>query len=230
MGKCFSNYSSEVHFTKEQIMKFVHLKHPIQDYVAQTLGVDKYESVPNLPGPYMLGMDSASVYFNEGEGRYCKGYGIASLDISHNDPWFWSHFPADPVMPGSHGVDAIMQLAGLWAGCTAIITGRPRALAGSFAYNGQVLPTSKTIYYRVDVKRFLKKKKVVFFDGSLSLDEPDNVIYSLENGKLAFFTHDELNINPKNNEFYHPNWEQVKSNITQWIDNMERFYARWRNT
>lgn len=228
MGKCFSNYSNEVHFNKEQIMEFVHLEHPLQTYVAETLGVEKYKSVPNLPGPYMLGMDRASVYFNEGDGKYGKGYGIASLQISHDDPWFWSHFPADPVMPGSHGVDAIMQLAGLWAGCTAVITGRPRALEGRFTYNGQVLPNSKVIYYRIDVKRFLKKKKVVFFDGTLSVDDPDNFIYSLENGKLAFFSHEDLSINPKSDYFYNPNWELVKSNVIQWIENMEQFYARWR--
>ena len=229
MGRCFSTYASEVHFTKKEIDDFVHLEHPIQEHVAKTMGVDKYESVPNLPAPYMLGMDSATLYYDEGLGKYGKGYGIASLILSHNDPWFWSHFPADPVMPGSQGVDTIMQLAGLWAGCTAQVTGRPRALEGRFIYKGQVLPNCNKVYYRIDVQRFLKKKKILFFDGELCVDTPDNRIYTFSEGKLAFYSHEELCISPKRRDFYNPNWQQIRADLGHWIDRMEGFYLKWRS-
>ncbi len=81
-----------------------------------------------LPLPPMLMFDRIT-HISESGGNYGKGEIIAELDVK-KDAWLFDcHFYADPVMPGSSGVDAMWQLIGFflrWIGCD----GRGMALGG----------------------------------------------------------------------------------------------------
>ena len=128
-------------------------------------------------------------------------------------------------MPGSQGQDVIFQLAGLWSMAKSEMIGKPRALAGDFNFSGQILPTNKKVFYRIDIQRFLKKKKILFFKGSIAVDQPDNFIYEFENCKLGFYSGEELGITQRSFEYYQPDWEKVKTYINNYIEQAKSFLA-----
>ena len=213
---------------REDIDLIAKKSHPWQIDMAKKYGSISKDDWFSLPPPYMLAFNSAFLSYKKGDGKYGKGYAEAAWEISQEDPWFLCHFLGDPVMPGSQGLDAFMQLGGLWAAGTCEVTGgRGRALAGSFTYNGQVLPISKKIYYRLDVVRFLKKKKIVLFEGHLAVDDPDHIIYRFEGHKLGFFTAKELGTPPGGpSTYYHPDWKRTKEEVAGYVQNAIDFYEK----
>jgi len=139
-----------------------------------------------LPVPNMLMMDRI-VRIADNGGTYNKGEIVAELDINP-DLWFFGcHFPGDPVMPGCLGLDAMWQLVGFylaWLGNP----GRGRALGcGDVKFTGQVLPTAKTVTYRIDIKRVLAQKLVLgIADGRMEVDGRE--IYTAKNLRVGLFT------------------------------------------
>jgi len=123
-----------------------------------------------LPSPPMLMMDRITNMQREG-GAYGKGFMEAELDI-RPDLWFFDcHFSGDPVMPGCLGLDALWQMVGFYLGWIGG-QGRGRALGvGKVRFTGQVLPTVKTVSYRIDVKRVVNRSLVMgIADGEMRAD------------------------------------------------------------
>ena len=118
------------------------------------------EGNARLPLPNMLMMDRITLIADEG-GKYGKGEIVAELDINP-DLWFFGcHFESDPVMPGCLGLDAMWQLVGFYLGWRGN-PGRGRALgSGEVKFRGQVLPTAKTVTYRISIKRVMEQKLVM---------------------------------------------------------------------
>ncbi len=139
-----------------------------------------------LPTPNMLMIDRVTQIADSG-GRYGKGEIIAELDI-RADLWFFGcHFIGDPVMPGCLGLDALWQLTGFfltWRGNE----GRGRALgSGEVKFFGQILPTAKTVTYRLDVSRVIERKLVMAIaDGSVSVDGRE--IYTAKDLRVGLFS------------------------------------------
>ncbi len=224
------NFQEVVNLSKDDLIKLYNKAHPLQVLIAEKFNVRNKSDYFSLPQPYMLAMDKAELVYTKGSGKYGKGFATASLNIQPEDPWFWCHFLGDPVMPGSQGLDAFIQLAGTWGAFSGEVFGRARALEGSFTFTDQILPGCKKIYYRVDIKRFLKKKRVLFFDGSLSVDRPQNVIYQFGINKIGYFTREELSIQENNViEYYQPDWEKARRNAISWIENAEKYYKGGQN-
>ncbi|MCL6268655.1 3-hydroxyacyl-[acyl-carrier-protein] dehydratase FabA [Sansalvadorimonas sp. 2012CJ34-2] len=139
-----------------------------------------------LPLPNMLMMDRITKISSEG-GAYGKGEIIAELDINP-DLWFFDcHFEGDPVMPGCLGLDAMWQLVGFYLGWLGS-PGRGRALgSGEVKFTGQILPTSKLVTYRLDLKRVITRKLVMgIADGSVSVDGRE--IYTAKDLRVGLFT------------------------------------------
>lgn len=139
-----------------------------------------------LPVPNMLMMDRI-VRIADNGGTYNKGEIVAELDINPELWFFGCHFPGDPVMPGCLGLDAMWQLVGFylaWLGNP----GRGRALGcGDVKFTGQVLPTAKTVTYRIDIKRVLAQKLVLgIADGRMEVDGRE--IYTAKNLRVGLFT------------------------------------------
>ncbi|CAK0742149.1 beta-hydroxyacyl-acyl carrier protein dehydratase/isomerase [Gammaproteobacteria bacterium] len=139
-----------------------------------------------LPIPNMLMVDRILTIADTG-GKFGKGEIVAELDI-HPDLWFFHcHFPGDPVMPGCLGLDAMWQLVGFflaWVGNP----GRGRALGvKEVKFTGQVLPTAKTVVYRVDMKRVISRKLALGIgDGLLTVDGRE--IYTATDLRVGLFT------------------------------------------
>lgn len=139
-----------------------------------------------LPIDNMLMLDRIT-HIAADDGLYSNGSLTAELDI-HPDLWFFKcHFEGDPVMPGCLGLDALWQLLGFflaWSGGE----GKGRALgAGEVKFTGQVLPTSKRVSYRLDIKRVMRQKLVLgIADGSMAVDGRE--IYTAKNLRVGLFT------------------------------------------
>ena len=138
-----------------------------------------------LPSPPMLMFDRITKITEDG-GAHNKGYIEAELDIK-NDLWFFDcHFPTDPVMPGCLGLDAMWQLVGFFLGWRGN-PGRGRALgSGEVKFTGQILPTSKLVTYKIEMKRVIERKLVMgIADGSVSVDGRE--IYTATDLRVGLF-------------------------------------------
>ncbi len=156
-----------------------------QDLIDSANGTLFGPNVGKLPLPNMLMMDRITHISNEG-GKYNKGVVVAEMDIKP-DLWFFGcHFKDDPVMPGSLGLDAMLQLTGFYLTHCGY-EGKGRALGcEKLHFTGQVLPTNKLITYTIDIKRVINMKLImVISDGTLSVDGQD--IYYCESMKVGLF-------------------------------------------
>jgi 3-hydroxyacyl-[acyl-carrier protein] dehydratase/trans-2-decenoyl-[acyl-carrier protein] isomerase len=138
-----------------------------------------------LPIDNMLMLDRIAEINSDG-GKAGKGLILAELDI-HPDLWFFDcHFPGDPVMPGCLGLDAMWQLVGFFLGWRGN-PGRGRALgSGEVKFTGQILPTSKRVTYKIEMKRVIERKLVMgIADGSVSVDGRE--IYTATDLRVGLF-------------------------------------------
>ena len=138
-----------------------------------------------LPMPPMLMIDRITKISNEG-GKNGRGEILAELDVKPNLWFFDCHFPNDPVMPGCLGLDAMWQLLGFFLGWLGE-KGQGRAISvGKVKFSGMVLPSSKKLKYRINIKRVLTSKLVLgIADGVLSADGKD--IYKAEDIRVGLF-------------------------------------------
>ena len=140
---------------------------------------------PQLPLPPMLMIDRVIEISGDG-GAHGKGHVRAEFDISP-DLWFFEcHFPADPVMPGCLGVDALWQLTGFnlgWRG----MTGRGRALGSSeIKFTGMVTPETKLVTYEIDFTRVIDRKlKMGVADGRMLADGEE--VYAADGLRVGLF-------------------------------------------
>jgi 3-hydroxymyristoyl/3-hydroxydecanoyl-(acyl carrier protein) dehydratase len=115
-------------------------------------------------------------------GHYGKGYAYARTDIDAGMWFFKNHFHQDPVMPGSIGVETMLEALQSFAIHSGLTTELPD---GHFAhpdasntpdghkvdwrYRGQVLGTFKATHVEVNVKEIRRSENeiVIIADGSL---------------------------------------------------------------
>ena len=139
-----------------------------------------------LPLPPLLMMDRIR-RISETGGVHGKGEVVAELDL-RPDLWFFAcHFETDPVMPGCLGLDALWQMVGFFLGWIGAL-GRGRALGvGGVKFVGQVGPAARSITYRVDIKRLIRRQvTLAVADGAMDVD--GRSIYLAQDLKVGLFT------------------------------------------
>ncbi len=139
-----------------------------------------------LPLPNMLMFDRIT-HIDDAGGRFKKGEILAELDVDPSLWFFQCHFRDDPVMPGCLGLDAMWQLVGFYLAWIGGV-GRGRALGvGEVKFEGQVLPESKLVTYRLEMKRVIKRKLVMGV-GNAEMAVDGRTIYQATNLRVGLFT------------------------------------------
>jgi 3-hydroxyacyl-[acyl-carrier protein] dehydratase / trans-2-decenoyl-[acyl-carrier protein] isomerase len=78
---------------------------------------------------------------------------------------FDSHFPEDPVMPGTMLVEGLLQLAGFFG---AYVGGRGKGRAARFddiKFLAEVTPQDQEVLYRIDVRKHSAENKLLVAEG-----------------------------------------------------------------
>ena len=121
-------------------------------------------------------------------GKHGAGYLRGYRPIQETDWYFENHFYRDPVMPGSLGVEAILQAMQLFVIETGIAAGlkNPRfAIATgvelSWKYRGQINRTDKDMDFDVHIKEVRREEGRLVVIGDASLWKPGLRIYELGN-------------------------------------------------
>ena len=138
-----------------------------------------------LPLPPMLMLDRITSITEDG-GEHGKGQIIAEFDIKP-DLWFFEcHFKGNPIMPGCLGLDGIWQALGFFLGWMGG-KGQGGALGvGEVKFSGMVLPSTKLVTYKIDMKRVIMRRLVLGIgDGEVIAD--GETIYTMKDIKVGLF-------------------------------------------
>ncbi|MFJ4654249.1 beta-ketoacyl synthase N-terminal-like domain-containing protein [Nocardia sp. NPDC088792] len=147
------------YFTSAALAQQIGIPPAQQDLDAITVRGDLEPAArPGLPGPMLLMLDEITSCRLDG-GRAGLGRIIARKEVDAGEWFFKAHFFQDPVMPGSLGVEAIVQAVqwlmlarGLDAGMNdprfeAVALDQPLR----WKYRGQVIPTDGTVTVEADL-------------------------------------------------------------------------------
>ncbi|GAA2805541.1 beta-ketoacyl synthase [Saccharopolyspora taberi] len=141
-------------------------------------------SAPLCARDHLALLDDVQVV-DEG-GRYGKGYLRAVRRIDPADWFFARHFPRDPVIPGSLGVETVIQAmqewlldAGLGAGMSDPGFVLPVGAPFTWKYRGQFLPTDGESTLEVHIKDVARGPGRVRVTGDASVWKPGLRIYEL---------------------------------------------------
>ncbi|HSH01336.1 MAG TPA: PfaB family protein [Anaerolineae bacterium] len=138
----------------------------------------------HLAGNQLEFLDEAKVV--AGGGKHGKGYVYASKKINPNDWFFSCHFYQDPVMPGSLGVEAIIEAMQIYA----LDQGLGDHLQQPYfthaedhkvvwMYRGQIVPTDVDMYLDVHIKEVIRDGNGVTIIGDANLWKTNIRIYQV---------------------------------------------------
>ncbi len=120
-------------------------------------------------------------------GKYQQGYIYAWKEVKPTDWYFKCHFHHDPVMPGSLGVEAILQAMQVYA--LHLDLGRhlqsPRFVQiidykTIWKYRGQIPPDQPEMYLEVHISKIEISSEKVIIVGDASLWKPKMRIYEVK--------------------------------------------------
>jgi len=136
-----------------------------------------------LAGGQLNFVDTVSIV--EGGGSEGKGYIYGERTIDPTDWFFRYHFHQDPVMPGSLGVEAIIELLQSYALKNDLGAGftNPRFIAPMtevvWKYRGQITPINKKMELDVHVKDIIREDGRVTIVGDANLSKDGLRIYQV---------------------------------------------------
>eukprot|EP00939_MAST-03C_sp_MAST-3C-sp1_P002650 g2650.t1 len=121
-------------------------------------------------------LDRASIA--RGSGKFGKGYVHGTKKVNKQDWFFSCHFWCDPVMPGSLGIESMLQCVEYFCGFTNLARSfaNPRFVhepgTTKWKYRGQLTPRNDRMDSEVHIKSIAKSdgKIVVVADGYLYVD------------------------------------------------------------
>lgn len=123
-------------------------------------------------------IDGVELYEREG-GEHGLGLIAGWKDVDPEDWFFKAHFYQDPVIPGSLGLESLLELLKMVAidrwGLSLAATYRfePIALGvqHSWRYRGQIVPSNKRVLVQAQIKRWEEgDSPLLIADGYLSVD------------------------------------------------------------
>lgn len=145
---------------------------------------DRADRGPRLAVGHLRLTDEADLV--EYGGRYGLGYLRGRRAVSPQDWYFKCHFHRDPVMPGSLGVEAVIE--GLQMFCLEADVARgmgpsrftsPEGVQLGWKYRGQILPDDGEMTYELHVKEIRRTAGQVLVVADASVWKPGLRIYAL---------------------------------------------------
>ncbi|ABM03478.1 polyunsaturated fatty acid synthase PfaC [Psychromonas ingrahamii 37] len=142
-----------------------------------------------LAGGDMNFVDSVSIV--EGGGKADLAYIYGERTIDESDWFFRYHFHQDPVMPGSLGVEAIIELLQAYALKNDLGAGfnNPRFITPStqviWKYRGQITPLNKQMSLDVHLTKVIRNEHEVRLVGDANLSKDGLRIYEVKNIVLS---------------------------------------------
>lgn len=160
------------------------LKQP--GWESQTIPIEDKALEISLPKGKLRLLDG--VVISNGAGAHLEGYVYASRQNTPQD-WFYAcHFHEDPVMPGSLGIEAIIQAMKVFVqqqsknvAAADIATGQKM----NWSYRGQVLQSHRLMQVEVHFHETQTVGKLKLFNGDASLWADDSRIYEVRNMAIA---------------------------------------------
>lgn len=132
------------------------------------------------------------VFVNPTGGTEGLGYCFASREIHPEDWYFANHFCEDPVMPGSLGVEAILETMRLYAIAGGLGAQYPSARFGlvdgldfAWKYRGQILSTASKMLLEVQMRRVEDLGNELRLLGDASLWADRVRIYEVKNAGIT---------------------------------------------
>ncbi len=154
----------------------------------------RYQAVPGKPH-YRLAREKLGFLDDfltiEGGGRYGQGYIYASKRVNPRDWFFSCHFYQDPVMPGSLGVEAVLQAMQIYA----LEQDLGRYLNSPrfeqvldheivWKYRGQIIPDNKRMHLEVHISEIDARDEQVTIIGEASLWKENLRIYEVKQAAI----------------------------------------------
>ncbi|MFT5701409.1 MAG: acyl transferase domain-containing protein/3-hydroxymyristoyl [Desulforhopalus sp.] len=142
-----------------------------------------------LAGGQMNFVDTVSIV--EGGGKAGIAYILGERTIDATDWFFRYHFHQDPVMPGSLGVEAIIELLQVYALKNDLGAGltNPRFVAPLtkvvWKYRGQITPLNEQMSLDVHITDIKKEKGEIVLVGDANLAKDGLRIYEVKNIVLS---------------------------------------------
>lgn len=134
-------------------------------------------------------LDQALVFADRGQ--YGKGYIFASKKVDPADWFYPCHFFRDPVMPGSLGVEAILQALKLFALQQKLGDNfrSPRFIhqpgLTKWLYRGQITPDNETMTLEVHIKNIMKTPARIVITADANLWKNGLRIYEIQDAAVA---------------------------------------------
>jgi len=148
----------------------------------EKMNLDSIFKNPGFPTGKLRLIDEAS-FCSEG-GLFSKGYAIASRQNSPNEWFYENHFFQDPVMPGSLGIEAIVQALKAVVHSTTKSANPVTLMPGlgfKWKYRGQVLKNHHKMVIDLHIERQQIVNKVKVFNANANLWADETRIYELQN-------------------------------------------------
>ncbi|MDI6796754.1 MAG: hypothetical protein QMD09_07410, partial [Desulfatibacillaceae bacterium] len=158
----------------------------------------QYESLAKAPegkphwrlsGPMLNFLDKVSIVPKGG--KYGLGYVYAQKQVNGNDWFFPCHFHNDPVMPGSLGVESILEAMQVFAleedmGRGMTSPGFTHALDTTvWKYRGQITPANKLMSIEVHIKSVTEGAGLRVICADASLWKENIRIYEIVDARVA---------------------------------------------
>ncbi len=130
-------------------------------------------------------LDSATTTFVEDGGRYGLGYLLCDRPIDPDDWFFGHHFLHDPVMPGSCGVEMLLQMTRACLRAAKITTAAmPEPQLGAelrWTYRGQIQPHHRMLQAEVHLRDVTRTDTGVTVTAEGSVWRDGLRIYAVDN-------------------------------------------------
>jgi PfaB family protein len=152
-----------------------------------------YPDAPPFPDAMLRMVNDIEMFVPDG-GPHGLGFVRGTMDVDPGAWFFKAHFYQDPVVPGSLGLESMIQLLKVaahdrWHGSTHPEDVRFEALAPGqkheWVYRGQVIPRDHRVTVQAVITRVDDAQQILWADGYLMVD--GRIIYHMRDFALRMF-------------------------------------------